>query len=183
MITYAFYREFNDVSNNIDDKDLKPKLIRALADLRFVLGNVFYDQLISQWDSANEEESGFTADNLALYNPYIKEYLAKQMFVYHISRSAFDFTRTGLRVMTDEFSTPAAEKLFGELLADEKKQVQYYKGRIINYIRQQQKITSTKYPLYTDECVDKMGATFGITAVSRKEHTYSDINKQVNNGY
>jgi len=183
MITYAYFKEFNDVSDNVDDKDLKPKLNRALADLRFLLGQSFYDQLKTEWDGANEEESGFSADNLALYNPYIKEYLAKQMFVYFINRSLIEFTRTGPRVHTEENSQAAADKIIGEMLADEKQQVNHFKGRLLIYLRQAQKIDSTKYPLYTENCTDKMGASFHITAVSRNEHAYSDINKQVNNGY
>jgi len=170
LITYAYFRELTDVSENIDDKTIKPKLKMAHDQLKFIIGRNFYDQLTSQYPN-------YSGDNLAFYDPYVKEYLAWQAYAYYVPRSNSYETRTGIRVFKEENSDAVSDKVLGELISLGKQNAEFYKGAMINFLTEAQKNNSASYPLYTDKWpASKMGAQFSITAVKGRDHRFSRIN-------
>ena len=178
LISYAYFRDFNGVSQNIEDSDLRTKIFKAEQELKFLIGKEFYDQLVTQYE-ASDDTTGFTADNLAFYDPYLKQWIAKQSFVYLVSEN-FSVTRTGLRVFTEEQSSSGSDKLIGEVIKTQKQEAEQYKGRMFRFLRNAQKLVSTKYPLYVNTCgSEKIASSFSITAVSKCEDVYVKVSNEV----
>lgn len=182
LISLAYFRDFNNVSDNIEEKDIKPHIFRAEQELKFLIGKSFYDELVSQYESA-DGTSGLSADNLSFYDPYLIQWLAKHAYVYLLKGNNYKVTRTGIRTFSEDNSAESTDKIIGEIIKEEKQQVEQYKGRMIAYLRGQQSADSSKYPLYdTNTCADKFGTSFHITSVSKTEDVYCKITSQINNG-
>lgn len=179
LIDYAFFRATTDISDNVDDKVLDHKIILAMEQLKFIIGTPFYTELFGQYPS------GFTPANLAFYDPYVKQFLAWQAYVYYAVRANIYETRTGFREFKEENSDVASDKTMGEMIKNARQLAESYKGQMLIFLRQQKGISTANYPLYTDTCGDKMGSGFAITAVSKnKADVYFKINrKTINNGY
>ncbi len=181
IISYAYFRDFNNVSDNVEDKDIKPHIFRAEQELKFIIGKEFYDQLETQYESSTGT-SGFSADNLAFYDPYLIQWIAKQSYVYLLMAGNYAITRTGIRTFNEDNSSLGTDKIIGEIIKGERQQVEQYKGRMVNYLRGQQYADSSKFPLYDNDCADKFGTSFHITSVSKTEDVYCKITNQINNG-
>lgn len=180
LISDAFFKDFNNISDNVDSKDVKNHVLRAEQEVKFLIGKEFYDQLLSQYESSDNTD-GFTADNLAFYDPYLINYIAKQAFVYLLKGGNYAVTRTGIRVFSEDNSSLGTDKMIGEIIKEEKQQVIQYRDRVINFLRGAQKADSSKYPLFTDSCRD-LGTSFHITSVSKTEDVFCKITKQINYG-
>lgn len=181
LISYAYFRDFNNVSQNVDDENIKPCLFQAEQELKFLIGKEFYDQLLSEYESA-DGLSGLSSDNLAFYDPYVLQWVAKWAYVDLLQNGNYQVTRTGVRVFGDENNSLGSDKLLGEIIKGHRQREQQLKGRMINFLRGAQKANSAKYPLYSYDCGDRMGSTFHITSVSKIEDVYVKIQNQINNG-
>lgn len=177
LIDTAFFRDFNSVDDNVDSTDIDKKIFKAQRKLSFLLGPAFYAQIVAQFDAATDL-SGLSADNLALYDPYIKDFLAQEAYIELLAKGQVTITRSGPVVLGSENNTPAADKLVGELIKSEKQSAETYKNGMISFIEGEQKRDSTKYPLYS--CGNKkLGTMFQITSVQKIDTTHCDINNQV----
>lgn len=176
LIPIAYLNEVCFLSLNTDDKKYKAALDEAQDDLKEIIGAQFYEQIETQY---NTNPTSFSADNQALYDPYIKKYLAWQTNLNYIGFENSDSTPTGRRKFIDENS----EILSGvEMYALEKKvngKVQKYKGKMINFLRLEQEKDSSKYPLYHYRC--KEDFSFGITSITKKDYTLFKANKSITN--
>lgn len=176
LIPIAYLNEICFLSLNVDDKKYKSALDEAQDDLREILGAQFYNEIETQYTT---NPISFTSDNQALYDPYIKKYLAWQTYINYIGFANNDSTPTGIRKFIDGNS----EILSGvEMYALEKKingKIQKYKGKMINFLRLEQEKDSDKYPLYHYRC--KQDFSFGITSVTRKDYTLFKANKSITN--
>lgn len=181
LISAAYFRDFNGISQNIDDQVITTCIFQTEETLKFLIGKQFYEQMVTQYEGA-DDTTGFSTDNLAFYDPYLKQWIAKHAYTILLHRNNYEVTRAGIRVFTEETSSIGSDKMIGEILKYEKQQAEQYKGRMINFLRGQQKADSSKYPLYSDDCGDRIGTTFHITSVSKKEDVYIKIQNQINNG-
>lgn len=175
FISYDYLKDETAISDNIDNKVLKNPIYRAQEVLKFLLGTAFYESIESQVDSTY-----FTDDDDALFDPYIKKFLAWQAYENYIIRANIYESRTGLRQFREENSDIASEVVMSNLIKDAKQWTQFYKGQMLTFIKQEQRIDTTKYPLYRD-CGEKTGTGFHITAITKKDNTNSLINKRLFN--
>lgn len=177
LIDTAFFRDFNSVDDNVDSTDIDKKIFKAERKLRFLLGPAFFDEIETQYDSA-DDTSGLSTDNLALYDPYIKEMLASEAYVTLLERNVLQVKRGGLVVFKNEGNEPGSDKIVGEAIKAAKNEAEQFKNAMMSFIEGEQTRDSTKYPLFT--CGSKrMGTQFHITEVKRKDHTLKDVNSQI----
>lgn len=173
LISYAYFRSITDVSENIDDKTIMPKLKMAQDQLKFLIGRNFYNQLESQYPN-------YSGDNLAFYDPQVKEYLAWQTYAFYVPKANTYETRSGFRVFKEANSDAASDKIVGALINLANEQAEFYKGALINFLFESQKLNSNAYPLFIDKWpANKMGTAFNITAVRGRDHRFSRINTKV----
>lgn len=178
LITYAYLKEETDISSVIDNEKLDNPIKRAQERLSAIIGSLFYDEIESQYTPAL---TGFSTANLALYNPYIKKYLAWQAYYLYLSKANTYETRTGVRVFLEENSEPASDKAIGEQLANAKQDLQIHKDNLINFLNSAQRVSSSAYPLYTATCGSAAGSSFGITAVKKISTVNAQINSKIRN--
>lgn len=174
IITNAYFRDETDVSNSVEDVAIDRKIVKAHDQLQFILGRNFYNQIVSQ---ATTLPTTFSTENAALFDPYIKQYLAWQAYEYYIVNANSYDTRMGRRVFKEANSDPVDAKTIGEMISRAKEDSLFYKGNLINFLVEAQKLNSASYPIYTDKFPQsKMGPSFQITAVQGRDHRFSRIN-------
>lgn len=184
LITFAYVRQLTEISQNIDDKFLTPKLKTAHDQLKFILGRNFYNDIVNNYNPLLPND-GFSQSYYNLYNPYIKEFLAWQMYEYYLIKANVIETRTGLRTFKEDNSVAASDKAIAELLSLARQNVQFYKGQLLNFISETQQIDSSQYTLFTNtNPANVMGAGFGITAINGRDKRFSRINTKttINSG-
>lgn len=178
LITYAYFKGETDISQVVDNEKLDNPIKHAGDRLKELITSSFYDELVAQY-STNPQS--FSTDNLAFYDPYVKQYLAWQAYEFYIVKANSYETRTGLRIFKEENSDAISDKTHGELIALAKRQTQFYKDRMINFLRSCQRADKTKYPLYTITDKYTTGNGFGISAVTKKDNVSYKISNQVVN--
>jgi hypothetical protein len=129
-----------------------------------LIGPAFYDQLVSQIITT---PTSLSTENNTFFDPYVKQYLAWQAYEFYIIKANSYETRTGVRVFKEDNSDPASDKLMGEQIAMAKRQTQFYKETMINFLRTSQRVSTSAYPLYTQDGCVSTGGGFGISAVSK----------------
>ena len=178
LITYAYLKQETDISTNVDNTKLDNPIKNAQDRLRALISPAFYDQLVAQ--NATTPKT-LSTDNEAFYSPYVSQYLAWQAYEFYIIKANTYETRTGVRVFREENSDPASDKIMGEQIALAKRQTQFYKEEMINFLRTAQKNDSNKYPLYTLSGTKTTGSGFGISAVSKIDTVSYKIENQIVN--
>lgn len=171
LLTLSYLNTACFLSLNEDDKKYNMCLEDAEEDLKDVLGVEFYDQIVSQYPST------FSADNSALYDPYIKKFLAWQTYFHYLKFANVNATPTGIREFDDDNSTIASDIKMYSLEKNVKAKADRFKYRMINFLNESQANDSTKYPLWEDECKEQM--SFAITAVDKNSDAQIRINKSI----
>lgn len=162
LIPLAYLNEACYLSQNIDEKKFKMTLKLAQEDLRDILGGEFYEEIETQYLPANDT---FSVANATLYEDYIKDFLAWATYHYHLGFSQSESTPTGERSFKDDNSDILTDlAMFGKE-KNVKAQVSRYKNKMINYLRNQQTILSTNFPLWVDSCTEDFG--WGISGIER----------------
>jgi hypothetical protein len=162
LIPLSYLNEACFLSQNIDEKKFKMSLKIAQKDLRDILGGEFYAEIETQYAPANDT---LTTENATLYEDYLKDFLAWSTYQYHLGFSQSESTPTGERAFKDENSDLLTDiTIFGKE-KNVKAQVSRCKNDIINYLRLQQTILSTNFPLWKDTCRDEFG--FAISGIER----------------
>lgn len=164
LISPAYIKKITGIADLIDDVELEIPLQRAQDRLSVLIGQSFFDQLMTQ---ANTAPQSFSTDNQAFFDPYVKEFIAWQAYEVYFPKSNTYQTRSGLRVFKEDNSDPASDKNLGEQLRLIKEDVKLKKEKLINFLRTQQRITSTKYPLFTNLMCGITGGGFSISAISK----------------
>lgn len=179
LITHAYLRTECDISQNVDDKSLDNRIKWAQDSLRMLLGTTFYNEIETQYTAKT-----LTSDNTALFDPYIKQFVAWQAYEYYLTHANYSHTRTGLRKHLDDVSEVISDKYMGEVLAFSKNKTAYYRGEMLSYLKQQQYADQSKYPLYDAGCNTNYG-TGGvqISAISKRNKSYSEIERYKRNEY
>lgn len=174
LIPLSYLNEACFLTLNENEKKYSMVLKIAQDNLKQILGAEFYGQIESQYHA-----NILSNDNDALYDPYIKDYLAWQTYMNYIGFANLNSTPTGIREFNDENSSVASDV---KMYAFEKKlleKVNFYKGEMIRYIKEAQTNDNTKYPLWT-ECF-RTEFSFGISAVSKTSNALFKVNKTITN--
>lgn len=162
LLELSYLKEACNLSTNIDEKQFKIHLKEAQEELEGLLGPEFYAEIEDQYAVGG---SSFSDDNDALYENYIKDYLAWGTYHDYLGFSQRASTPTGERQFEDENSTILDDvKLFSFEKNVRKKYVDK-KFRMINFLRLQRDKDPTKYPLWEDKCINEM--SFAISSVGR----------------
>lgn len=165
------------LSLNEDDIKYNMCLEMAQEDLRDgILGREFYDQIESQY-VASPPNNGYTGDNLALYNPYIKKFLAWKTYFNYLKFANVNATPTGIREFNDENSSVASDIKMYSLEKNVKERADTSKYNIINFLKDEQSNDSTKYPLWEDDSKEYM--SFSITSVDKSSDALIRVNKTI----
>jgi len=164
LISPAYIKKITGIADIVDDVELEIPLQRAQDRLAVLIGQSFFDQLSTQ---ANTAPQTFSNDNQTFFDPYVKEYLAWQTYEVYFPKSNTYQTRSGQRVFKEENSDPASDKALGEQLRLIREDVKLKKEKLVNFLRTQQRITPTKYPLFTNSICGITGTGFGISAISK----------------
>lgn len=172
LIPLAYINEACAVSENTDEKKLKADLEEAQSDLREILGPEFYEQIDDQY--TNET---LTSANDALYEGYIKQFLAWQAYFYHLGFSQAGHTPSGLREFKDENSEILADVKLYSYEKNVRKRALRYKYDLINYLRLEQSKDSTAFPMWEDNC--KQEFSFAITSISKENNATISINRVI----
>lgn len=176
LIPLSYLNEACFLSLNVNPKKYQMLLKIAQDNLKQVLGAEFFEQILSQYST---DPVSFSADNLALYDPYIKDYLAWRTYSEYMGFGNGDETPTGTRKFIDENSELLSDV---EMYARQKniqKNLTMYKNDLVNFIKESKINDATKYPLYEERCHEEF--SFGITAVSKKSNALFKVNKTVKN--
>lgn len=170
LIPLSYLNEACFLSDNLDEKKTHAALKIAQEELQEILGAEFYNEINTQYAVTNDT---FTTANAALYEDYLKDYLAWQAYYIFLGFSQSDSTPTGERSFTDENSVLLADVALSAKERTVKARAQRYKDRIINYLRLQQTILVTNFPLWKD--CKKVDFGFGISCIERDSYEDSLI--------
>ena len=174
LIPLAYLNEACFLTLNENDKKYQMVLKIAQDNLKQILGGEFYEQIESQYDA-----NTLTADNDALYDPYIKDFLAWQTNLAYQGFANMNSTPTGNREFVEDSSTVISDvKQYG-LEKNIKKMVNFYKGELLNFLKAAKANDSTKYPLWEEQCRSEF--SFGISVVSKASDYLFKINKDITN--
>lgn len=174
LLPLAYLNEACALSLNTDEKKYKMVLRLAQTRLRDVLGAEFYDQIESQYEVANDT---LTTANSALYEGYIKDYLAWQTYFYHLKFSQSSSTPTGEREFEDANSTILSDIKLSSLEKNVLDQANHYKYAMINFLNLEQSKDATKYLLWSGSCKAEFG--FAISSISKASDNIVSINKAI----
>lgn len=158
VITYAYLKEECDLPKHLPDDELESKIYRSQETLRMLLCEDFYNDYVTNY------KNNTLSDNYLLLQPYIDQYIAWQAHEYWTIKTNFKYTRGGIRVHTEENSTPATDAQLGILIKDAKYQAEYYKRLLVSFIE----TNSANYPLYCQCNAGSTGNSFHMTAVKNK---------------
>lgn len=172
LIPIAYLNEECFLSLNTDDKKYAPNLEEAQEDLRDILKPEFYSQIETQYNTDT-----LTSDNDALYEGYIKKYLAWQTYFYYLGFSNIEATPTGIREFSDANSSVVTDIKMYSLEKNVRRRAIKYKYAIINFLKESQTNDSSKYPLWTAPCEEQM--SFAITSVSKHDDALIRVNKSI----
>lgn len=173
LIPISYLNEACFLSLNSDEKKYNMCLKVAQDDLKDIVGPEFYTQIETQYNG-----DSLSSDNDALYEGYIKDYLAWQTYLVYLGFANVDSTPTGIRVQNDDNSSIASDINMYSLEKNVKNQAVRYKNRMINFLNESQANTSSKYPLWMKKCKEEM--SFSITAIDKKSDALIKVNKALN---
>jgi len=172
LIPLAYLNEACFLSLNVDSKKYQMILKLSQDTLKSILGGEFYEQIENQYD-----DDSFTAPNDALYEGYIKDYLAWQTYFYYLKFANSNSTPTGIREFIDENSSVLSDVKMYALEKNIMEMVNRYKYAMINYLKLEQEKVSTAFPLFDSKC--EYGFNFGITSVDKKSDALFKVNKSI----
>jgi hypothetical protein len=171
LLTLSYLNTACFLSLNEDDKKYAMCLEMAESDLEDVLGREFYAQIVAQYPGT------LSADNTALYDPYIKKYLAWETYFHYLKFANVNATPTGIREFDDENSTIAGDIKMYSLEKNVKGEANRRKYKMVNFLKESQANDSTKYPLWDDDCKEFL--SFAITAVDKRSDALIMVNKSI----
>lgn len=171
LLTLSYLNTACFLSLNEDDIKYNMCLEDAEDDLRDILKPEFYDEIASQYPGS------LSADNTALYDPYIKKFLAWQTYFYYLRFANVNATPTGIREFDDDNSTIASDIKMYSLEKNVLAKANRFKFRMINFLNESQANDSTKYPLWSYECKEEM--SFSITSVDKNSDALIRVNRSI----
>ena len=182
LIPLSYINEACSVSENIDEKKMKPNLEEAQLDLLNILGAEFYEEIENQYSPSG---GSFTTANEELYENYIKKYLAWQSYFYSLGFSQTESTPTGERSFKDENSDLASDIQLFSKEKNVKAKAFKFKSAMIEFLKLQQYRYSQgvsgayAFAKWVENC--KTEFQFGISAIGRQKDEIFSVNRAVTN--
>ena len=116
LITLADFAPYAELSSNIEQKAIDPYILQAqISDLKPVLGDIFYQDLVVNFANANYQEllNGklYTVPNANYQAKFegIKPMLCYWSYARYVKRASFKPTMSGMVAKTTQFSEPLSE--------------------------------------------------------------------------
>lgn len=161
LITFAYLKQECDLPQNLPDDEFEHKIYRAQEMLRMLMGDAFYQDFVNAYKAGP-----FSATYEALYNPYLKQFIAWQTNEFWTIKANFKVNRSGFRVHSEDNSVVASDEQMGPIIKDAKQQAYYYKKLFVGYLNAH----ASDYPLYAQGCntSSKTGNSMHISAVKNK---------------
>lgn len=172
LIPIAYLNEACFLSLNTDDKKYQMCLKLSQDTLEEVLGGEFYDEIVNEYDTDT-----LTADNDSLYDPFIKDYLAWLTYFNYLKFANADSTPTGIREFSDDNSSVVSDVKMYSFEKNVRANVEFYKAKMINFLKKEKANDNTKYPLYKEQC--EMAFGFAITSIDKKSDVLIKVNKAI----
>ena len=172
LIPISYLNEECFLSENVDSKKYQMALKDSQMDLEDLLGPEFYEEIESQYDSET-----LSTDNDALYEGYIKDYLAWQTYFHYLKFANAEATPSGVREFNDENSSILTDVKMYSFEKNVREKATRYRHKLINFLKLEQSKDSTKYSLWTDNCKEEM--SFAITAVDKSSDALFKVNKTI----
>lgn len=163
LITFAYMRGEVDLPQNLPQEEFDGKITRAQERLRMLMGDGFYQDFLTTYKASNKNNP-LTGAYASLYDPYIKQFIAHQAYVFWTLEANFKPTRSGIRVHTEDNSEAASDVQMSMLLKDRKQSAEYYAKLLTDFMD----FHHTDYPLYRVNCIRSTGNAFHISAVRRQ---------------
>jgi|SRR5688572_14065493 len=163
LITFAYMRGEVDLPQNIPQDEFDGKIYKAQERLRMIMGDAFYQSFLTVYKTSTKNNP-LTGVNAALYDPYIKQFIAHQAFVFWTLEANFKPTRSGIRVHSEDNSEAASDAQMSMLLKDRKQSAEYYAKLLVDFLNYH----ASDYPLYESNCKTYSGNAFHISAVRRQ---------------
>lgn len=177
LITSSFVKAECELSDEIENRELDNPIKQAQDRLKFILGRELFEDVYNQGITS---PTTYSTANTALFDPYIKQFLAWQAHEFYLIKSTAISKRGGLRVLVAEADESPSDQIVNLHIKTAKEMTEFYKGQLVNFLIENE----TTYTLYDVDCTThKMGTGSGITGVARLSHSTSDIYKKtINNG-
>lgn len=179
LIPLDYLTEACNLSANNIDKKYKMVLELAQDQLKSILGLEFFQEIETQY---NPQADTLTVANAALYEGYIKKYLAWQTYIFYIQFSQADDTPTGIRQFKDENSEIISDIKLSARERNIANKAQFYKGEMVSFLKTAQLNDSTAYSLWDCGCCSDQ-SSWGISGVSTNGEATRvfSISKAINN--
>lgn len=161
LITYAYLKEECDLPQNLPDDELEHKIYRAQEMLRMLMTDAFYQVFLTAYKAGP-----LSTAYQALYDPYLKQFVAWQAHEFWAIKANFKVNRSGFRVHSEENSVVATDTQMATIHKDAGYQSQYYKNLFLGFLKEH----AADYPEYAQACgcPVKAGNSFHISAVRNK---------------
>ncbi|MDW0189610.1 MAG: hypothetical protein QOA70_08160 [Nitrososphaeraceae archaeon] len=159
LITFAYLKSEVDVPQNINSEEFDHKIYKAQERLRMLMGDEFYRDFLAKY-KANQFSAAYTA----AYNPYIKQFVAWQAFVFWTIEANYKPTRAGYRIHSEENSVAVPADEMEIIIKDRKQSAEYYSKLLIGFLDNH----SADYELYKKNCRPSTANTFHLSAVKNK---------------
>lgn len=172
LITFAYMRGEVDLPQNIPTEEFDGKIKRAQERLRMLMGDGFYQNFLSAYN-ASTKQSPLSSVYASLYDPYIKQFIAHQAYVYWTLEANTKPTRSGIRVHSEDNSEAASDAQMSVLLKDRKQNAEYYANLLVDYMDNH----ASDLPLYESKCRTRTTNSFHISAVRRKHDHHCNCRK------
>lgn len=180
LMPLSYINEACFLSTNIDEKKIKPALAEAQMDLRAILGAEFYSEIETQYAPVNDT---FSTANAALYEDYIKDYLAWTSYFYSLGLSQTESTPTGERSFKDDNSDLASDIQLFSKEKNIKRLAFKFKSAMIDYLKLNQHNYAMgvagyyAFAKWSEKCSTEF--QFGISAIGREKDEIFAVNKAI----
>jgi hypothetical protein len=160
LITFAYMKGEVDIPQNVESPELDHKIYKAQERLRMLMGDEFYQDFLT-----NKKNNTLSSAYQALFDPYIKQFIAWNAFVFWTIEANYKPTRSGYRVHSEDNSIAVPVEEMAILIKDRKQSAEYYTKLLVSYMDNHY----LDLPLYDNKCRNLSGNSFHITAV-KKSH-------------
>lgn len=170
LITYPDFAPYAELSSNIEAKTIDPYILQAqISDLKPVLGDIFYQDLIINFASANYQEliNGklYTAPGTTYQVKFegVKPMLCYWAYARYLKRALFKPTMTGLVVKNNQYSEPLSENTLLRLANESMSMAGVYQQGLemfLYYNRASYPVIDSIFNLPVSDCIGSIWSIF-----------------------
>ncbi len=130
------YRKVTPALSSKYDDRVKPYVLESqLADLRELIGDDFYDELIDVAVSGSDHATGITKDNYDLLLPYIKPIIVYYTWVRLLENNQVTITVNSAVRKTNEYSNPTSNTQLTSRITNAQSMAVMYSRDLVKYMK------------------------------------------------